>query len=361
MEIIKEQNARQLQLIHTLNHPPMTDLIKTKKRSSIIRFLIPFFLITLSIFILACNPTSTSNSAYKSPYKPIVKKLFNSGNWQESIDIAKIELQHPSINEDDQLFYLLMLSENYRYAENYALSEEYCRQIVSHPKSSEFPKYLGAAYYGLGDLYYLKWGYFKEEDALNDAVNYLDSSLMYAERSNDLALVSKNLYRSGSILQIQGDKENSIENFKKGLEISFSIADTAGIIRNDIHKAADLERFGKLDSALFHYSRAYEYAKQLNRNYSETHALCNLGIYHFDLSKLEIAEDYFNKAKFLAEELNHGIVLCRSYYYISRLNLEYEKKDLAKTYYEKGLAIAKNKGYKNYENAYIELGKQIKE
>ena len=308
---------------------------------------------------LGCDTGQNSTSSYKPNYKPIVKRLFIYGNWQEAIAIAQGELQYADIGSEDEIFYLLTLGENYRFAENYEQSEEYLRKVIAHPQSMEYADYLGEAYYGLGDLYYLRWNYFKEEDALSDALMYLDSSMIYAKRSNNLALESKNLYRSGSILQIQGDQERSLENFKKGLEISFSISDTAGIIRNNTHKASELEELGQLDSALFHYNSAYEYAKNQNRNYSEAHSLCNLGQYFMNRGELGVAEEYFKKALFLSEELNHGIVLCRSNYHLSSLQSILGNTDLSRAYIEKGLGIARDMGYKNFEEAFLELGNKL--
>ena len=315
--------------------------------------------LTLALSMLGCDSNQNSTKNYKSNYRSVVDKLSNKGSWLEAIEIAKIELQNLNLSKDDELFYLLALAENYRFSEHYKLSEQYFKKVINHPASNEFPKYTGEAYYGLGDLFYLKWNYFKEEEAINQAIVYLDSSMNIAIRSNNLKLKSKNLYRSGTILQIQGNVDSSSINFIKGIEISTSINDTAGIIRNDIHKAADLEEQGSLDSALFYYNRAYEFGRIINRNYSEAHSLINLGSYYFDRGKLEIANDFFNKAKFLSEELNHGIVLCRSYYNFCRLNSILNKKDLSREYYEKGIAIAKGKGYKNYEKYFMELGKEL--
>jgi len=311
-------------------------------------------IITILIIFLtniSCKETDSKNLK-KPNYKSIIKRLSIQGNWRESNEIAKIQLRQSKNIPNDDLFYYLILGENYRFLEKYNLSDYYFRQVIIHQKSNKFPEYLGEAYYGLGDLYYLKWNYFKEKDALNDAKMYLDSSMTYAKKGSYPALESKNLYRLGTILQIQGNKEESESNFKRGLKISFSIADTVGVIRNDTHKASQFKHSGILDSALFHYQRAYKYAKHQNRNYSEAHALCNLGWYYFDKGEMEVAERYFYNAKFLSEELNQGLILCRSYYSLSRLYTVLEQKETAKKYTEMGLEIATKKGYKIYEQAF---------
>ena len=250
---------------------------------------------------------------------------------------------------------MVILGNNFRFLEEYEKAEESFKKAIDYTNREESFDYIGEAYYGLGDLNYLKWSYFKHEDALDIAKEYLDSSMIYAKRTDDLKLESKILYRQGTIFQIQGNREESKKCFEKGLNISFSISDTLGIIRNDIHKAAELETNGVLDSALFHYSRAYKYAKAINRNYSEAHSLCNLGLFHLNRGDLLKAQEYFKEAKFLSEELNHGIVLCRSYYGLSLVKEKLEHKSEAIKYANAGLNLAEGKGYMNYQEAFTNL------
>ncbi len=314
------------------------------------------------LFFFACTSCETNqpaNQQYSSLYKPIVNKLGIQGDWKSAIEIANLELKNRKLTVDDKLFFLFSLGDNYRYMEEYELAEQYFKQVIEHPNSSDYQEYLGEAYYGLGDLYYIKWGYFGEEQALESAMIFLDSSMYLAKTNNLLALESKNLYRTGTILQIQGDHESSIRNFRRGLEISFNISDTAGMIRNDVHKAAELERMGLLDSSLFHDKRSYLYASHQNRNYSEAHSLCNLGQFYFNQGKLDTAKWYFDRAEFVSEELNQGIVLCRSYYNLARFNLRVGNDEVAREYHQKGLSLARQKGYRNYENVYVSLGERL--
>ncbi|MEP5614242.1 MAG: hypothetical protein ABJP45_18470 [Cyclobacteriaceae bacterium] len=319
------------------------------------------WLIMLSLFLfLGCDSNRIPNTPKTgSSYTKVVERLGIEGEWEMAARIAAMELQNLELNFENELFFLFALGDNYRFLEKYELSERYFKEVIAHPVSLKYPEYRGEAFYGLGDLYYIKWGYFKEEEALEMAEMFLDSSMAIARTNNLQALESKNLYRSGSILQIQGEHDLSIANFRRGLEISFAIADTAGMIRNDVHKAAELERQGLLDSALFHDSRSYQYAKKQNRNYSEAHSLCNLGQFYFNLDQLDSAEHYFIKAEFLSEELNQGIVLCRSYYNLCRFYSKTGNIDLSKKYWNNGLSIAKEKGYKNFEDAFTTLGDKI--
>ncbi|WP_221406701.1 tetratricopeptide repeat protein [Ekhidna lutea] len=306
---------------------------------------------TLLLTLISCS-SNQNPTEYASDYKEIVTDLFIQGNWNESIRIASIELRNPNISAHDQLFYLLKKGENFRFSEKYDSADVYFNRILSHPEIHKYPNFKGWALYGIGDLKYLSWSYFKVEEALDQAIPLLDSAMFYAEKSKDQSLISQVLYRSGSILQIQGEVEKSLANFNRGLEISINAADTAGIIRNDIHTASDLEELGQLDSALFHYKRAYELAKKLNKNYTEAHALCNLGLFYFDRNDFETAEEFFKRAQYISEELNHGIILCRSYYYLARLYTALNEDELSEKFLTKGLEIAKKKGYKNYENAF---------
>lgn len=309
----------------------------------------------LIILCIGCNCSQTENNTYNSELKEIENKLFVQGNWEDAISIAKIELQKPNLNEKDELYYLQALGENFRFSEDYGQAEKYFKKVISHSAIRKYPELLGEAFYGLGDLHYLEWSYLKKEKALDIAIELLDSSMHYASSSQNLPLVSKNLYRSGTILQIQGKSDSSMINFRKGLELSISISDTSGIIRNDIHKASDLEEKGVLDSALFHYERAYQLAKIKNKNYTEAHALCNLGLYHLNTNQYYKAKEYFDRAMFLSEELDHTIILCRSCYGLSLTEDKLGNLDDAIEYAELGLSLAKEKGYNNYIQAFSNL------
>lgn len=334
----------------------MFNKVNTVNTPLLIRANRSLFVILTMVFYVSCGTSPESESASVSNYFPIIKRLSNQGNWQEAIEIAKLNLHSAeAVTPEEKIALYLMLGESYRLLEEYELAEIHFRKVVEDLNAGDFSEYLGEAYYGLGDLNYLKWSYLKQDDALNQAETYLDTSMSYAKKGSHPALESKVLYRLGTIYQIQGNNEKSAANFEKGLEISFSNADTLGIIRNDIHKAAELESVGILDSALFHYTRAYEYAKAINRNYAEAHALCNLGLFYYDREEIATAKKYFEHAKFLSEELKHRIIRCRSYYGLSLIAEKSGNKAEAIEFANSGLALAKEKGYKNYEQTFTRL------
>ncbi len=312
----------------------------------------------LCVVSISCNYNSSKKTGNSTNYKPIIESLSNQGNWKEAIDIVNIKLKSFKTHKQNPYYYLV-LGQNYRFLEKYDLSEDNFKKVIEDSKSIKNLEYLGEAYYGMGDLNYLKWSYFKQKEALDVSKAYLDSALIKAKQGKHLELESKVLYRLGTILQIQGHKEESLESFEKGLKISFSVSDTIGIIRNDIHKAAVLERSGELDSALFHYTRAYNYGKKINRNYSEAHSLCNLGLYYIDRGNFLKAKEYFKKAKFLSEELDHRIVMCRSYYGLSEVEKNLNNQKSALMYAKKGLELAAEKRYQNYASAFMGLIKDI--
>lgn len=305
---------------------------------------------------MACAKNKKYESTHSFNYIPVINKLSNQGNWRDAIEIVKINLNSvDQIAEKEKIHLYLLLGKNYRFLEEYENAEENFKKVISHSKSNKNSAFIGQAYYGLGDLNYLKWSYFKKEETLDSSKEYLDSSMVYAKRNNNLQLLSKILYRQGTIFQIQGHEEESRKHFEKGLNISFSIADTIGIIRNNTHTAVGFKKSGVLDSALIYYQRAYEYAKAINRNYSEAHSLCNLGLYYLDKEEVSTAKNYFNRAAIISEELNHRIILCRSYYGLSVVEEKLGKHKEAIKYAINGLRLAKEKGYKNFESAFTNL------
>ncbi|MEK6152558.1 tetratricopeptide repeat protein [Flavobacteriaceae bacterium 3-367] len=310
------------------------------------------------VLCIACNTNSSSDIKNKSSFKPIIERLSIQGNWKDAIDIANIELQKTTSDKQNSYYYLV-LGQNYFFLEDYDLSAANFKKVIDNSKKNADSEHLGEAYYGLGDINYLKWAYFKQEEALNISKAYLDSSLIQAKQGKLFELESKVLYRLGTILQIQGQNKESLQYFEKGLKISFSISDTAGMIRNDTHKAAELMRNGKLDSALFHYTRAYNYGKQINSNYTEAHSLCNLGQYYFDIDETLKAKSYFDKAMYLSEELGQRIVMCRSYYGLSLIERRLGNKENAAKYAKKGLKSATDKEYSIYMQVFMSLVENI--
>ncbi len=316
------------------------------------------YLLLFLILCTSCNTNSSSDIDNISSFKPIIERLSIQGNWKDAIDIANIELQKTS-SEKPNSYYYLALGQNYFFLEDYELSATNFKKVIDNSKKNADSEHLGEAYYGLGDINYLKWAYFEQEEALNISKAYLDSSLIQAKQEKLFELESKVLYRLGTILQIQGQNEESLPYFEKGLKISLSISDTVGMIRNDTHKAAELMRIGKLDSALFHYTRAYNYGKQINSNYTEAHSLCNLGQYYFDIDETLKAKSYYDKAMFLSEELGQRIIMCRSYYGLSLIERRLGNKENAAEYAKKGLKSATDKEYRIYMQAFMSLIENI--
>ena len=320
-------------------------------------FYLTYLLLLLELCV-GCNTKTSRDIKSKSSFKPIIESLSIQGNWKDAIDIANIELQKTTSDKQNSFFYLV-LGQNYFFLEDYDLSATYFKKVIENSKNHADTEHLGEAYYGLGDINYLKWAYFEQEEALNISKAYLDSSLVQAKQGKLFELESKVLYRLGTILQIQRQNKESLQYFEKGLKISFSISDTLGMIRNDTHKAAALMRNGKLDSALFHYTRAYHFGKQINNNYTEAHSLCNLGQYYFDIDKTLKARSYFEKAMYLSEELGQRIVMCRSYYGLSLIERRLGNKENAAMYAKKGLKSATDKEYVIYVQAFKGLIENI--
>lgn len=328
---------------------------QTKKRIGIYPLV---FAAIIFMFCLGCSSTSSKSTLF-SDLKPIIINLSNQGKWREAHELLQINLTE-DLARRDQIQLHLLLAENFRYLEKYGNAEESFHKTIHYSRLYDIPDHLGDAFYGLGDLSYLNWSYFKREDALAQSRAYLDTAMTHATEKRNDVLTSKVLYRQGTIFQIEGAEEESKKCFQKGLDISFSSRDTVGIIRNHTHTAVVFRRSGAMDSALFHHGRAYEFAKAINRNYSEAHALGNLGSYYLELGDVSMAEEYYVKANFLSEELQHGIVLCKSLYGLAVVREKQERKSEAMDFAEVGSMMAKEKGYLNFQRAFDTLIERLK-
>ncbi len=317
------------------------------------------FVVSSLLLYASCSQPSPSNTLF-SDLTPIVKDLSIQGNWKASNELIRVNLLFDdNLDKKDKIFLQIVQAENYRYLEEYVKAWNTFQLAIQSSKSYHIPDYLDEAYYGLGDLSYLNWSYFKQENALKTSHDFLDSAMSCARKTGNKKVMSKVLYRKGAIFQIEGDEKKSQEHFQKGLAIAFAISDTVEMIRNHTHTAVALRRSQNRDSAFYHYGQAYKLAHGINRNYSEAHCLANLGSYYLEIGDIPIAEYYYQQANFLAKELGHGIVICKGLYGLATIQEKQGRKPEALDLATDGLKLAKERGYKNFENAFSELIKTM--
>ena len=319
----------------------------------------PLALLITLIMCLGCSNNPNQTSLFPET-KPIIIELSNQGKWKEANELLKIHLLKDKLTFQDSMEVYILMAENFRFLEDYGKAERTFIETIQYAKSHDNSDFLGEAYYGLGDLSYLNWAYFKQADAFDKSKALLDTALEYATAMNNDVLKSKVYYRQGTIFQIEGAELESKRLFQKGFDISFSNRDTAGIIRNHTHLAVALRRSGDMDSALFHHSKAHELASKINRNYSEGHALGNLGSYYLALEDYTKALEYYRKAHVLAEELGHGLLLCKCLLGLATIHENLGETSTAMNFAEVGIRKANEKAYKNFENAFNKVIERLK-
>ena len=151
--------------------------------------------------------------------KDVLRQLQRKGAWNEAIELAEIQL-NLNLKAKDRIDYLIVIGQSNRLREAYEKSEEVFRQVIEYDPS-KYPE-VGKAYYGIGDLHYLKWAYYKLEDQLDTAIAYLNRAREIAESSKNHSLLSLSLYRLGTIDQIQNNDEIAMEKFSEANRLAYA-------------------------------------------------------------------------------------------------------------------------------------------
>ncbi len=284
--------------------------------------------------------------------KIILEQLQRKGAWNEAIELANIQLGL-DLKIEHRIDYLISIGQSNRMREAYEQSEEAFRQVIAYDPS-KYPE-IGEAYYGMGDLNYLKWAYFELEDKLDTAIAYVNKAREIAESSNNFPLLSQSLYRLGTIDQIQGNDEIAMEKFSEANRLAYAVDYTSGIIINSTHKAVGFQRAGNLDSAAYYYIQSLKLASASNDYYNEAHSLGNLGEFYQDQKQLDSAFKYYNRALFLSEKLDHALILCKSKLLLGLYYTETGNNEEAMKYLSSGKAIAEQAGYKNFISYFEEF------
>lgn len=292
----------------------------------------------------SCQPVEQPVETTKE-LKDILLQLQRKGACNEVIDLADVQLSL-DLKDEDRIYYLILKGQCNRMKEAYQKSEKVFRQVINYDPL-KYPE-IAKAYYGLGDLNYIKWAYFEQENQLDTALVYLEKAREIAETSNNYSLLSQCLYRLGTIDQIQDNDEVAMEKFNEANQLAYSVRDTAGIIRNSTHKAVGFQRAGNLDSAEFYYKQSLKLASAANIYYSESHSLGNLGEFYQDQGQLDLALKYYNNALFLSEKLDQSLLLCKSNLLLGFYYKEIGKNEEALKYFSDGQVIAEKIGYKNF-------------
>jgi tetratricopeptide (TPR) repeat protein len=325
-----------------------------------IRIVITFIILFFSL--CGCKNEST-NKSYSSvaDLEKLIKmsqELTLIGQWQKSLQLNHIILDMIGNSKSDKKNKLLahvyiQLGKNLRYLEKYDQSLEVFLKCLEICKEQGLEREKGTVLYHIGDLAYLDWAYFRKKNT-DEALDFVQQSLAIRKQISDSTGISESLYRLGTIYQINGEHVKAKDIFDESLNIAIGNQDTTGMIDAYTHLAVEYQRSSDLDLALLYHEKSYILAASQNNNYLEAHSLNNLAYTLLEMLRLDEAAQKINTALVLSEELAHAIVLCKSYYYMGQLLEKMQKLDKSREYFQKGLTLAKEKGYQNFISAFNE-------
>lgn len=159
----------------------------------------------------------------------------------------------------------------------------------------------------LGDLE--RW------DALNKLFNLVKTTdflraeelgreiVSIALKANNQAQLAKAYHDLGNVLWKLGESEDAQFNFKLGLDIYIELADNNGIA--DSYCGLGIVHGSVADwaNALNYFEKGEAAAKRANNHVMLAHLIGNIGHIYFGIEKQEIAQEYFEKALQISEEL----------------------------------------------------------
>jgi tetratricopeptide (TPR) repeat protein len=316
----------------------------------VITFIILFF------GLCGCDKDSTFKShSSETDLQKLIKvseELSLVGQWEKSLQLDHIIIDMISNNKIDNKDKLLanvyiQLGKNLRYLEKYDQSLEVFLKCLKICKEHSLLLEEGTVLYNIGDLAYLEWAYFRKKNT-DDAFKFVQQSLEIRRQVFDSTGISESLYRLGTIFQINGEHSKAKEIFTEAVNISIENQDTTGMIDSYTHLAVEYQHSSVLDSALLYHQKSYILSASQNNNYLEAHSLTNVAGVLLELGRLDEAYQKINNAFVLSEELGNHIVLCKSYFYMGQLFNKMQKPGKSRKYFQKGLSLAKVKGYENF-------------
>lgn len=192
---------------------------------------------------------------------------------------------------------------------------------------------------GLANSLYYSGINCKNQNKLDSAFFYFNSSLFINRRLNNKEGITLNLLELALYNQQMGDYAEAVRNYFRTLDILLEHPNnkTLGITYHNLGSLY-LE-LNKNKEALNYSLKAFELEKEFNDSVSIGNSLVNLGQIYFNVDSLKLAKSFFEQSLQYNNLLNQQLNIADSYLGIARLLDNKQDFSTALNYYQKAIEI----------------------
>ncbi len=115
---------------------------------------------------------------------------------------------------------------------------------------------------------------------LDSCTHYFELALIEAEREDDLREMAHVHTSLGGVLSEQGERDRSLAEFDKAVEIWITLGDTKQLCGTEVRLAGTYDRFDLDDKAMEYFKNALEHCGAVGDSVFMAHALNGIGILH---------------------------------------------------------------------------------
>jgi serine phosphatase RsbU (regulator of sigma subunit) len=187
---------------------------------------------------------------------------------------------------------------------------------------------------------YMSW-YYEDNDDINQALSFVDSSIIYTEQTNDPQELVNAYNQKGNILSGLAQLDSSLIWYHKALDISNQNKDNEGIAKVANNMALVYTDQGEYLDAIDYFHLSIDKSKEIDDLSSIGDAYNNLGSLFTQIEDYDQAISYHMKAYDIRKESDDSQRLSSVVLNIGRIYLTQEKYDSAKIHFFQSLAIDK--------------------
>jgi class 3 adenylate cyclase len=258
-----------------------------------------------------------------------------SQDFYENVDSLEQEYVKGNYAKDKELIILKNLSSRLNDPQKIL---KYSDELISKAKAQDSLNYVFSGMLQKGNAYRLKGDNSK-------ALEFYFEAASLAEASNDKTGVAMSKITIGDVYSELGNHKNSIIYYENGIKdlraLKKNIKDSTYLATALLNAGDEYFNEGKYDKAMSYFFESSSICKKTGNNICSAYNLGNIGMVYAKQNKPEFAEDNINEAINILEQEKDYYPISVYLNYISDIYIENDKTDLALSYAERSLNLAK--------------------
>lgn len=257
------------------------------------------------------------------------------------IKTANSALEEALKTDENNLYALLMHGQVLEHIGKLKEATSSYNRLLDLSRQTGDAKYTFYAMSAIGKLY-------AQTGNIEKAKEYFKDANDLANKSNDKELIQIAFSDNGNMYFIEGKYKDSLEMHKKSFELSCELKDPFAAIN-------DLSNIGAVHLFLYDYDKAkgiidtiINISEKFGLPYYQIRSYGNMALLYEDQNNLPKAEEYYDKARSVAEDINDVFNLRKVYSNLIILSKKKEDYSTALHLAEKSLGLSKSIGVLRY-------------